>query len=278
MRALPATKTVFLTQLRLLVAKHRRGLAIGLGLALLQIVAMAGFGIILGITITADEADSGVAFSRVTKLEETTEIDLDNTAWALFVALISACFFAGLFPLSTWSSEPPSKRDYHWSLPVDHRKHDLLRAAAGAVVTVGFALVLYLAAIVSGLISSSLSGLAQLTPLAWLCLLVGPLVPYALGTTFAIRGEHPTAWLWGSLGAGCVGWTVLTALDLHGAARALGAVTVGPQGILSATGGAVAMDLIERWGAPGLSWLALWAFYLLLLTAVAIARASMKRP
>jgi len=42
-------------------------------------------------------------------------------------------FMSGLFGIFVWRDEPPTKRDYHWTLPLDAGTHDIMRVAAGGV-------------------------------------------------------------------------------------------------------------------------------------------------
>ena len=113
---MPAMKTVWIEQLRVV------------GLAIRRESALAA--LVLGLGSLAL-----IAFSRMPALqsivgEEMGELVFDpgEPPWA-FIAVVAAL----LFPLEVWKGERRFGDTPLWSMPVDHRRHALIKVAAGWV-------------------------------------------------------------------------------------------------------------------------------------------------
>jgi len=107
---------------------------------------------------------------------------------------------AALWPLAVWAGEEPSRRDYHWSLPVERRLHDLARAAAGG----GWLLATVVAGGVVGMAAGGLNrggfdptGTAPGSPLLLLSMLLGLLVLYLLASLPTLVSDRPLRWIVG---------------------------------------------------------------------------------
>lgn len=261
-------------QLRLVAGRPKRGVAIGLALALAQIVALAAFGIVFGIHITIGQEETVVQFSRVADFQEELEYPLDEGATAVLVAF--ACqLICGLFwPFHVWREETPGRRGYHWAMPVDRRTHDLVRVAVGALGLAAIGALLYGAALATALASGHAAGLGQFSLPFWLCLALAPLVPYAYASILTVRCQDPGAWLWGGAGAVLGLWALAAMLDLDAVQTVLYQVFAGPLGLARAAAGPVYDEIFHRGAAAGGPWLLAWAVWLALLAGGVVLAAS----
>jgi hypothetical protein len=113
-----------------------------------------------------------------------------NGAWSVYPSLIAGIIAGAAWPLITWNAEAPSRRGYHWSLPVARLPHDLARVAAGALyLLVGIAA---LAAACVGLAISdgSLAELRAVPRILWLSFFTAPLLTYLLVSPIALWNEY----------------------------------------------------------------------------------------
>lgn len=99
--------------------------------------------------------------------------------------------------LGVWHDEPPSRRLYHWSMPVRRDAHDRYRLLAGALWMFAG-----IAALVAGtVLIAALTGYAGSIPSVpatlWPTYFLGPLVLYLFTTVASLRSEHPAAWVFG---------------------------------------------------------------------------------
>lgn len=279
----PALGQVFRAQLAL--ARPGRGGLLALVLVLAQVVAIVGFGGILGVSVAAhDRGVETILWSRLGDIR----MELPAVVFALLFVMGSLGVWGLIAPLVVWRAESPSARGYHWSMPVNRRTHDLLRVAAGAVWLLAAGVFWLLALLLCAALSGRVAELAGFGPAAWLDLLVGPLLVYLLASVTAVRCERPAAWFWGTLGVLSFGWALLQAAQLEG--WRLGAVAAIPEaiaagrfGLGTALAGAVARDAAAAVGrelafgaGPG-RW-ALTAALWLALAAAAVYAAASARP
>ena len=177
-------------------------------------------------------------------------------------ASLALAIWGLVWPFRVWRDEPPSRRGYHWAMPVDRRRHDLLRVAAGAiwlgVVAVGVAA----AAVVAAVAAGHAGRLGALPIPVWLSLFTAPLILYLAASIPAVRTERPALWTWGAVG-------VLPIVASLGATRAfafLNGLFFGRLGLVAAFAGCVpavpphfAPPSLGRWAAATLLWLAVAA-------------------
>lgn len=155
---------------------------------------------------------------------------------------IPIVLFGVLAPLAVWKDQGPSRRGYHWAMPVRRMKHDLTRVAMGWVWYMA-ALVLYFVWLVG--ISFVTGGIAHPNhapqPLAWQWVVpfTAATVTYLFGTAVALSSDHPWRWFAGigigfllvMLMVGAAGW-------MEGA-QAVQNVVYGRWGLYSVINGAV---------------------------------------
>lgn len=119
-----------------------------------------------------------------------------------------------LWPFATaWKGEGPSDRAYHWTLPVDRARHQLLRTGAGWVLLVAVLAVGLLLGWIGGVLVQGSMAVGDPEVLAGL--LPAATVAYLVGAGFALLFDRPVLWLF-------VSWVGLGAADLLGRIPGLG--------------------------------------------------------
>lgn len=259
-------------QLRLVLAQGWRGRAIGFGLVSVQLVSMVLFGAILGLTINRD----GVQVAQFIDFAEAFGVPLTRSTAATLVALGALLVIAWFGPFRLWEGEAPSRRDYHWGMPVAKGRHDLARVLAGLVVLLGWALALYGLVVVTALAGGHAGGLAEVTPLSWLCLFLGPPLAYLVTSFFVVRMEHPSGWIWSIVGVVAATTTLSSLLPLWPVVAALERLLFHPYGIVSAIAGPVGRGLLGLEWAASAAWPLTWLGWFALLSA-AVAWAAHDR-
>ncbi|MGE0158910.1 MAG: hypothetical protein AB7T31_05815 [Gemmatimonadales bacterium] len=143
--------------------------------------------------------------------------DVGSDTIPIFRGLAPLLALVGAFwPLGVWRADTPERRGYFWSLPVERRRHTLVRVASGWGVLLGVCLILMVVA-VAALAPSAMRFEQVRLDLggAWQPLATATLA-YLLVSTLAVLFENPVRWLafaWlGVLGVFIVG----EAADLDG--------------------------------------------------------------
>jgi hypothetical protein len=104
----------------------------------------------------------------------------------IFVGIIAAFF--------TWFNEPPSRRRYHRSMPVNHRLHDLTRLLAGVTWLIAALLVF---AILGALAEDRVLREHWLmhAPTIWVAIFALPLLAYLLFSIFVVAFDRVVVWI-----------------------------------------------------------------------------------
>ncbi len=279
-RPLPTLKGVAKAQLRLLLCRRPHGVLIAAAIVLLQIVAVAWNGIIFGVQIRSDHATgtTTMMWSRVSDFADELEFPVDEGVAAAAIVGIAAAFWAFFWPFRVWGEERPQTRGYHWSMPVDRRRHDLLRVGVGAAVLVAIVAGFLLLAWVTALAAGHAGTIARYPALPWLTILAAPLIIYLLASIPVVGSRHPAAWLWGTLGACALLLNLVQVLDVGQLQGLAGELLIGRLGLLSTLGGPV-VGQIAGWppvGAAG--WLAAWVLWLAVAATAVVLAASRRSP
>ena len=267
-RRLPPRAAVWRAQLRLILGRRPRPMWIALTIVLAQIFAAAAGGILFGITIQSGHGQPArILFSKVSDFAGDLAFAIDEGAVAVAVAGVAAFVWAFFWPFRVWRAEKPQRRGYHWAMPVDRRTHDLLRVGAGLallpVVTAIFALL----AVGVAWIFGNTAVFPGWGGLFWVTLFASPPVIYLLVSIPAVGSRHPSAWLWGTLGAGAALVSLLQAFGLLGLLAPFLVLFLGRFGLLSTLGGPLVSE-IAGWGSyPAGSWALAWLCWLALATA-----------
>lgn len=273
---LPTWLQTLSTQIRLIRRTRRKGLTILMAIVVTQIVFMASFGILLGVTFTTSDEGTEVGFSHVSRLDEEFELELGEGGWALAVGFLIFAIFGLFWPVSVWSDDRPAERSYHWAMPVERSRHDLTRVLAGGIIYWVLLAIVYLVAVGAALVSGNTAGLDRLTLWSWLGLIMGPAIPYTVGSVFAVRFEHPMAWFWGTIGGIGTLWTVSNVLDLHVVEAAFVQLALGVFGILQAIVGPTGAELFGWPTTSGVTWMLGWAIWMTFLGAAVVIAATVR--
>lgn len=102
-----------------------------------------------------------------------------------------------LWPAIVWHGEGPSRRLYHWSLPVPRHQHDILRVVAGGVWLLLGLVSVELFQIAAALVNGYGDRLAGVSLGSWINYLTGPLTMYLVVSALAVATDHPLRWLLG---------------------------------------------------------------------------------
>lgn len=181
---------------------------------------------------------------------------------AVLVALVGL-----LIPFGVWRSEDPTRRSYHWAMPLPRGPHTLTKAAAGwlwlmAAVAVYVLFIAALAAAVAQ-IAGEPRGDHSVSAWEWAVPFTSASVAYLLGSTAVLLSEHPWRWI-GGLTIGYLAAMAFTdALDLRAAEEATGHIMGGYYGMQAALFGhidaAANQPSAERWLGATLLWGAIGA-------------------
>lgn len=226
LRPTPGLADVLAAQVRLMVRTHW----VAAGVTALGLAAVMG---LLGRSAALGQLSTSATLSV-----------LLGRVWQPLTVLV---FFWPL--LVTWRGETPSRRGYHWSLPVRRPLHQLARLAAGwawlvAAVAAG--------TVAGWLVSAVFAGSTAVGEPAVLgAALLSLTALYGLGSVFALLSDHPLWWILGTwVGLGALTalahareWTVVhTWLDaiFNTGSLSLGVVSSAPAVVAGLAGGSQA--------------------------------------
>jgi len=228
---------------------------------LLQLVIMASYGYLLGISVSmGDGSPTVVRFGRI------TDLGVDEGVGAVIFAFGAALLWAAFWPNRVARDSKTSGRAYHWALPVDRRRHDLLRTAAGALWLVPLRLLLPLIAVLVATLFGHGDQLTRFPVLVWVAFLLGPQLVYLLTSIPSLMAGKRQL-LWPGLALGALG-ALFGMLGVVGEHHLFREAFVGPFGLLraiagpffevpSSDGGLIAELAREPWLPAFLVWLTL---------------------
>ncbi|MGI8547142.1 MAG: hypothetical protein ACR2M1_07390 [Gemmatimonadaceae bacterium] len=158
----------------------------------------------------------------------------------------------GLFvPFTVWRREDPSRRSYHWAMPIARVPHTLMKVLAGWLWLMAAVVVYLVFMIAIGWLMSVITGSTfhreWTGAWEWAVPFTAATVAYLLSTVAVLASDHPWGWI-GGIGIGYLMVIVfLHALNMNDAARALTSVTDGYYGL-----GAAMFAKLEtsRYGGP----------------------------
>lgn len=176
-----------------------------------------------------------------------------------------------LTPFGVWRSEDPTRRAYHWAMPVARGPHTLAKTLAGWCWLTGAVAVFLLFLAALGTVVGAITGDYPRGAPAWQWAIpfTAASVGYLLTSTAVVGTEHPWRWIGGLVLALVVGRAFADALDLTAAARALDSVMNGYYGLEAALFGHIratdpvaggrAQPSTARWLSATLLWGAIGA-------------------
>jgi hypothetical protein len=160
-------------------------------------------------------------------------VSFDLTPEMLFPAI----FLSFLVPLSIWKSEEPSRRSYHWSMPLDRSVHTLAKSTSGWA----WLMIAMLTFVLWGLLIALVTG-GRGQPIAawtWIHPFVAATIAYLLASTIVLSSDHPWRWLAGIVFGFVLLNGILQGSQLHEAAAALRSVWEGSWGLELALTGSI---------------------------------------
>ena len=162
-------------------------------------------------------------------------------AWAGSPSSMLMGIVGSILPFAVWSSEDPSRRSYHWSMPIARGPHTLIKMGCGWLwLMIGIALYtlfsIGLGSVIdhiTGTIGSHMSVAAW----QWARPFTTASLVYLLISTAVIGTRHPWRWMGGLFIGDIVTFNALLACGLDKAARVLWNVLDGSYGLLSTLSG-----------------------------------------
>lgn len=113
-----------------------------------------------------------------------------------FIVGMLALLGGVVWAVMVWHGEGPSRRSYHWSLPVSRPVHDLVRVGLGAAYLVGICAVLAGVGAVADSLNGTFDRFTSIGPMAWASFFVAPLIVYLLVSPAVVWSEYAiTRWV-----------------------------------------------------------------------------------
>jgi hypothetical protein len=147
-----------------------------------------------------------------------------------------------LIPFGVWRAEDPSRRAYHWSMPVARGPHTIAKVFAGwawlMIAAAVYLLFVIALALILPTITGEVSRFGDAAVWEWIVAFTAPTLGYLLTSIAVIGSDH--AWRW--VGGLYIGYWVLIgclfAFGMQDAAQAVRTITDGAYGLNAAMIGA----------------------------------------
>lgn len=145
-------------------------------------------------------------------------------------------FLVGLLvPFGVWKSEDPSRRAYHWSMPVARGPHTVMKLMSGwawlMIATVLYLLFIVVTASSVGMITGDPVWMGSAPAWEWMVAFTAPTLGYLLTSVPVIGSDHPWRWIGGVL----IGYGVLIAMlksfGMDSVATAINTISGGRYGL-----------------------------------------------
>jgi hypothetical protein len=182
-----------------------------------------------------------------------------RSAFNLTTDLLAPLSLLGLFaPMSVWKAEGPSRRGYHWAMPVGRIRHTVAKTFAGwgwlmLLVTIFLLWAVLLASAtggetgawserVAGPGSMSVGQVVRLVyhdlqPWQWIAPYTAMTLTYLFGSILVLASDHPWLWIAGLFVGFFILAATLSAAGLQSGLDSIFAVVFGRYGISSALTG-----------------------------------------
>ena len=153
-------------------------------------------------------------------------------------------FLVGLLiPFGVWRSEDPSRRSYHWSMPVARGPHTVMKLLSGwgwlMIATILYLLFIVAVAYSVSMITGGEAWQRQTPVWEWAVAFTAPTLGYLLTSIVVIGSDHPWRWIGGILIGYGVLLAVLKSFGMEDFARVLNTITDGRYGLNAALFGEV---------------------------------------
>jgi hypothetical protein len=176
--------------------------------------------------------------------------------------VVPMVLLALFIPFSVWRGEDPSRRSYHWTMPVARGPHTLTKVLAGWIWVMA-ALVVYLLFIFAlGAVVRQITGRyvasESLPAWEWVLAFTSTTIAYLLGSIAVVASDHPWRWLIGICTAYGLAIWLFKSLGLFALVQRLLDVVVGRYGLSSAIFGNVMgpgrVPSMSLWLSATLAW------------------------
>jgi hypothetical protein len=179
-----------------------------------------------------------------------------NFAYTPEAALVFVVI-AALIPFGIWQDEDPTRRTYHWSMPVSRHTHTLLKVFAGwtwtMALTAGLLGCIVGVTIIVERVTGDPQGYApSFAPWVWLTPVAAATIAYALVSAAVVGSRRPFIWIIGipAIYGGTL--MLLSTMHLTDALASASSLWFGHVGAGAALGGQIA-DMTGNGGAGALS-------------------------
>jgi hypothetical protein len=219
----PSSRTVATEQFR----------AVGLALRT-EALFFVGALILLGIIIVG---------SMMRQLEINPSMHMHvGFSWGLPGA-IPIFLVALLVPFSVWRAEDPSRRAYHWSMPVARGPHTIFKLLSGwlwmMIATVVYLIFVVILATLISIITKDPITLGSAPAWEWVVAFTAPTLAYLLTSIAVIGSDHAWRWIGGLLISYWVLVGVLGSFGMSELSVALRSISDGAYGLNAALFGSV---------------------------------------
>jgi hypothetical protein len=176
--------------------------------------------------------------------------------------MIPISLIALFIPLVVWRTEEPSRRSYHWSMPVNPAHHTLAKVAAGWLWALAAAAVFVFQVATIGGIMAWMAGTSVEYPRAWewAAVFTTASIAYLLGSAAAVGSEHPWRWIAGLFFGVLIGKELMDAFGFDVVEELLERIATGHHGLSAAIWGdlrSAANGGIAQWIGASIIWGAL---------------------
>lgn len=221
-----------------------------------------------------------LAIYGLLQFEETLSTIPDPEAVAQEITVTLSEFLGGLtlpalllgliWPSSVWKDEGPSRRRYHWAMPVDRTVHTLMKSLAGWgwLMIAGLGSLVILVGVLAA--AGFLSGADETAVWRWAVPFTAATVFYLWGSVAAILTDHPARWIFGVFIAHSLLVPVLTVVGLPDLAGLLESIIDGRYGLETVVTGEATTEQPPDFGL----WLTATALWLAVGSAGVVFAAS----
>lgn len=153
-------------------------------------------------------------------------------------------FLVGLLiPFGVWRSEDPSRRAYHWSMPVARGPHTIMKLLSGwgwlMIGTAVYLLFIIGIATAVGAVTGEPAWDGTTPAWAWIVAFTAPTIGYLLTSIAVIGSDHPWRWIGGIVIGYGILLSVFSSFGMQDLAIALKTISDGSLGIKAALFGTV---------------------------------------
>ena len=218
----PATRLIAAEQFRSVGLAIRKEGYLYLG-ALVVLAVLAIGAVVRTVAMHQAGNDMGIAFST------------PGAAPLVMLAILA--------PFAVWRAEDPSRRSYHWSMPVARGPHTVIKLISGwawlMIAALCYLLFIVVLATVIPALAHQPSRLGSTPAWEWIALFTAPTLAYLIVSIAVIASDH--AWRW--IGGVTFGYWLLIAFlwifGLRDVSTGVHAITAGAYGLNAALFGSV---------------------------------------